>query len=57
MLSAQVLLQLRNEVATLRSKLMESEQRKVDTASDVQLLCQMINTREGALGITQTQLQ
>uniref|UniRef100_A0A6A7FXM7 Protein bicaudal D-like n=3 Tax=Hirondellea gigas TaxID=1518452 RepID=A0A6A7FXM7_9CRUS len=52
----EVLMQLRNEVATLRSKLMESEQRKVDTASDVQLLCQMINTREGALSISQTQL-
>ena len=46
----QTLLQLRNEVATLRSKLMESEQQKADTGSDVELLCQMINTREKALG-------
>lgn len=35
---------------------MESEQKKADTSSDVLLLCQMINTREGALAITQTQL-
>ena len=53
----EVLLQLRNEVATLRSKLMESEQKKADTSSDVQLLCQMINTRETALSDTFTQLQ
>ncbi|KAA0196649.1 hypothetical protein HAZT_HAZT004309, partial [Hyalella azteca] len=54
---SEALLQLRNEVSSLRSKLMESEQRKADASNDVQLLCQMMNTREGALSITHTQLQ
>ncbi|KAF2360045.1 Bicaudal-D protein microtubule-associated [Trinorchestia longiramus] len=54
---SEALLQLRNEISSLRSKLVESEQRKADASCDVQLLCQIMNTREGALAITQSQLQ
>ncbi|MCL4134397.1 UNVERIFIED_CONTAM: hypothetical protein GTU68_025594, partial [Idotea baltica] len=41
--------QLRNEVATLRSKLVEANQKQADVKHDLTILCQMMNTREGSL--------
>lgn len=47
---------LRNEVATLRSRLVDAEQKCLDLANDTNILSQMMNSREGSLFITQNDL-
>jgi len=48
--------QLRNEVVTVRSKMMDAEQKVIDFSNDVNILTQMLNGREGSLSITQNDL-
>ncbi|CAL4063262.1 unnamed protein product, partial [Meganyctiphanes norvegica] len=48
--------QLRNEVVTVRSKMMDAEQKVLDFSNDVNILTQMLNRREGSLSITQNDL-
>ncbi|XP_045623810.2 protein bicaudal D isoform X2 [Procambarus clarkii] len=48
--------QLRNEVATIRSRLIDAEQKSIDLGNDVNVLSQMMNSREGSLSITKNDL-
>ncbi|XP_069954503.1 protein bicaudal D [Cherax quadricarinatus] len=48
--------QLRNEVATIRSRLVDAEQKSIDLANDVNVLSQMMNSREGSMSITKNDL-
>ncbi|XP_063597022.1 protein bicaudal D-like isoform X1 [Penaeus indicus] len=48
--------QLRNEVGTLRARLVDAEQKSMDLGNDVNILSQMLNSREGSLSITQNDL-
>ncbi|XP_042874742.1 protein bicaudal D-like [Penaeus japonicus] len=48
--------QLRNEVGTLRSRLVDAEQKSLDLGNDVNILSQMLNSREGSLSFTQNDL-
>ncbi|XP_076065367.1 microtubule-associated protein Bicaudal D [Oratosquilla oratoria] len=48
--------QLRKEVAGLRSKNVDNEERCNDLGSDVNILCQMMNSRETAFAIIQNDL-
>lgn len=48
--------QLRNEVGTLRARLIDAEQKSIDLGNDVSILSQMMNGREGSLSITRNDL-
>ncbi|KAG0718361.1 Protein bicaudal D [Chionoecetes opilio] len=48
--------QLRNEVGTLRARLIDAEQKSIDLGNDVTILSKMMNGREGSLTITRNDL-
>ncbi|MPC23871.1 Protein bicaudal D [Portunus trituberculatus] len=48
--------QLRNEVGTLRARLIDAEQKSIDLGNDVGILSKMMNGREGSLSITRNDL-
>ncbi|KAK4289392.1 hypothetical protein Pmani_037636 [Petrolisthes manimaculis] len=47
---------LRNDVGTLRSRLVDAEQKSMDLGNDVSILTKMMNGREGSLSITKSDL-